>query len=141
MILSPGFYLKTRDFLQPLDGREKGGGRSGEMAAEKAVTGGADPSSIGHSGDASVRTGNAQPDTSPVRAALPIGLEAKPEPDYGCWSTTTNYGSYAGCVSYGLWDDKTTVCRGKLISSYPPQSINFFNKELHVLSVKVLYGF
>lgn len=135
MILLPGFYLKTRDFLQPLDAREKGGGRSGEMAAEKAVTGGADPSSIGHSGDASERTGNAQPDTSPVRAALPIGLEAKPELDYGSWSTTTSYGSY------GLWDDKAAVCRGKLISSYPPQSINFFNKELHVLSIKVLSGF
>ncbi|XP_074581866.1 transcription factor BIM2-like isoform X2 [Curcuma longa] len=107
---SQGFYLKTRDFLQPLDGREQGGGRSGEMAAEKPVTGGADPSSIGHSGDASVRTGDAQPDTSPARAAMPVGLEAKPEPDYGSWSTTTSYGSYAG-VPCGLWDDKTAVCR------------------------------
>ncbi|XP_042375371.1 transcription factor BIM2-like isoform X3 [Zingiber officinale] len=109
---SQGFYLKTRDFLQPLDdGREQGGGRSGEMAAEKAVTGGAVPSCTGHSGDARVRTGDArQPDTTPVRVAIPIGFEAKPEPDYGSWSTTTSYGSYAG-VPYGVWDDKTAVCR------------------------------
>ncbi|XP_042381515.1 transcription factor BIM2-like isoform X3 [Zingiber officinale] len=109
---SQGFYLKTRDFLQPLDdGREQGGGRSGEMAAEKAVTGGVVLSCTGHSGDARVRTGDAQqPDTTPVRVAMPIGLEAKPEPDYGSWSTTTSYGSYVG-VPYGVWDDKTAVCR------------------------------
>ncbi|KAG6513319.1 hypothetical protein ZIOFF_023643 [Zingiber officinale] len=113
VISNSSFYLKTRDFLQPLDdGREQGGGRSGEMAAEKAVTGGAVPSCTGHSGDARVRTGDArQPDTTPVRVAIPIGFEAKPEPDYGSWSTTTSYGSYAG-VPYGVWDDKTAVCRG-----------------------------
>ncbi|WOL12108.1 transcription factor BIM1-like [Canna indica] len=123
---SQGFYLKTRDFLQPLERGEKGGAHSGEAVAvddgniptdrpvERGVSG-AGACSISHVGDAGTKAaaGLSKPETTAVRTGFPVGLEAKPEPDYGSRSTTTSYGSYAGATSYTVWDDKDTACRGQ----------------------------
>ncbi|WOK92037.1 transcription factor BIM2 [Canna indica] len=112
---SQGFFLKTRDFLQPLERVD-----NGEAAVPTAgpVLPGAEAGAytIAHAADAGagLTTACAAP-----RGVVPIGLEAKPEPDYGSRSTTTSYGSYgAGGASYALWDDKDTASRGQWPSHF-----------------------
>ncbi|XP_065000551.1 transcription factor BIM2-like isoform X2 [Musa acuminata AAA Group] len=108
---SQGLFLKTRDFLQPLE-RE---GKGGEAADGGSVPAERNASSISHVG---AGQGAEKPEGSALRV-LPIGLQTKPEPDYGSRSTTTSYGSYAGGVSYTLWDDNDTASRGQ----WPPPSL------------------
>ncbi|CAL9111629.1 unnamed protein product, partial [Musa textilis] len=107
---SQGLFLKTRDFLQPLEREEKGGEAAdgGSVPAERNAF------SISHVG---AGQGAENLEGSALRV-LPIGLQTKPEPDYGSRSTTTSYGSYAGGVSYTLWDDNDTASRGQ----WPPSS-------------------
>lgn len=112
LILLSGLFLKTRDFLQPLEREEKGG----EAADGGSVPAERNASSISHVGagqGAEKLEGSAQ-------RVLPIGLQTKPEPDYGSRSTTTSYGSYAGGVSYTLWDDNDTASRGNFASARCP---------------------
>nr|XP_018679220.1 PREDICTED: transcription factor BIM2 isoform X5 [Musa acuminata subsp. malaccensis] len=97
--------------LKPLE-RE---GKGGEAADGGSVPAERNASSISHIG---AGQGAEKPEGSALRV-LPIGLQTKPEPDYGSRSTTTSYGSYAGGVSYTLWDDNDTASRGQ----WPPPSL------------------
>ncbi|XP_018679220.2 transcription factor BIM2 isoform X4 [Musa acuminata AAA Group] len=97
--------------LKPLE-RE---GKGGEAADGGSVPAERNASSISHVG---AGQGAEKPEGSALRV-LPIGLQTKPEPDYGSRSTTTSYGSYAGGVSYTLWDDNDTASRGQ----WPPPSL------------------
>ncbi|KAJ8500335.1 hypothetical protein OPV22_010887 [Ensete ventricosum] len=108
---SQGLFLKTRDFLQPLDREDKGGEAAdgGSVPAERNAC------SISHVGGGQ---GAEKPEGSALRA-LPTGLQTKPEPDYGSRSISTSYGSHAGGVSYTLWDDNDTASRGQ----WPPPSL------------------
>ncbi|RWW32312.1 hypothetical protein BHE74_00027100 [Ensete ventricosum] len=100
---SQGLFLKTRDFLQPLDREDKGGEAAdgGSVPAERNAC------SISHVGGGQ---GAEKPEGSALWA-LPTGLQTKPEPDYGSRSISTSYGSHAGGVSYTLWDDNDTASR------------------------------
>ncbi|RRT73089.1 hypothetical protein B296_00009031, partial [Ensete ventricosum] len=111
LILLSGLFLKTRDFLQPLDREDKGGEAAdgGSVPAERNAC------SISHVGGGQ---GAEKPEGSALWA-LPTGLQTKPEPDYGSRSISTSYGSHAGGVSYTLWDDNDTASRGQ----WPPPSL------------------
>ncbi|XP_074586058.1 transcription factor BIM1-like [Curcuma longa] len=118
---SQGFFLKTRDFLRPLEEEEGCGCDVSDVPAavtslrqsERMLPGGVRTHAVNHVVDTAATV-----KASGSSRAFPIVFEAKPEPDYGSRSTTTSYGSFAGGASYTLRDEKDTVSRGKWPSHF-----------------------
>ncbi|KAG6470971.1 hypothetical protein ZIOFF_072060 [Zingiber officinale] len=117
---SQGFFLKTRDFLRPLE--EEGCGCdvpdvpaaiTGLRQSERMLPGGVRTHTVNHVADTAATL-----KASGSARGFPIVFEAKPEPDYGSRSTTTSYGSFAGGASYTLPDEKDPVSRGKWPSHF-----------------------
>ncbi|RWW89032.1 hypothetical protein BHE74_00002064 [Ensete ventricosum] len=104
----PGFFLKTRDFLQPPERGKEEDAVPGERPPEQALPGEVGTYAIGHA------AGAVKPERRGCSEApgFPAGLETKPEPEYCGQTTTTASYRHAGGASYTPWDDNDTDSEG-----------------------------
>ncbi|RRT75075.1 hypothetical protein B296_00031626 [Ensete ventricosum] len=100
----PGFFLKTRDFLQPPERGKEEDAVPAERPPEQALPGEVGTYAIGHA------AGAVKPERRGCSEApgFPAGLETKPEPEYCGRTTTTASYRHAGGASYTPWDDNDT---------------------------------
>ncbi|RWW13583.1 hypothetical protein GW17_00022686 [Ensete ventricosum] len=104
----PGFFLKTRDFLQPPERGKEEDAVPAERPPEQALPGEVGTYAIGHA------AGAVKPERRGCSEApgFPAGLETKPEPEYCGRTTTTASYRHAGGASYTPWDDNDTDSEG-----------------------------
>lgn len=110
----PGFFLKTRDFLQPPEREKEEDAVPVERPAEQALPGEVGTYAIGHA------AGAVKPQRRGCSEApgFPAGLQTKPEPEYGGRTTTTASYSHAGGTSYTPWDDNDTDSGGNIFITF-----------------------
>ncbi|CAD5169138.1 unnamed protein product [Musa acuminata subsp. malaccensis] len=111
---SQGFFLKTRDFLQPPERGKEEDAVPVERPAEQPLPGEVGTYAIGHA------AGAVKPQRRGCSEApgFPAGLQTKPEPEYGGRTTTTASYRHAGGTSYTPWDDNDTDSGGQRTSHF-----------------------
>ncbi|KAJ8459894.1 hypothetical protein OPV22_032820 [Ensete ventricosum] len=111
---SQGFFLKTRDFLQPPERGKEEDAVPAERPPEQALPGEVGTYAIGHA------AGAVKPERRGCSEApgFPAGLETKPEPEYCGRTTTTASYRHAGGASYTPWDDNDTDSEGQRTSPF-----------------------
>ncbi|CAL9130007.1 unnamed protein product [Musa textilis] len=111
---SQGFFLKTRDFLQPPERGKEEDAVPVERPAEQARPGEVGTYAIGHAAGAVKPEGRGCSDAP----RFPAGLETKPEPEYGGRTTSSASYRHAGGASYTPWDDNDTESGGQRTSHF-----------------------